>query len=271
MKKVVKFLVWTVVILAGLLTALILFLSPIASKAVKVAVPSVLGTEASLGGLTFNPFTGNVCLKEFHLQNPVSKGFSSNDCFSVAKIFVGLDLPSLATDKIHIRKIEIVAPKIRYELKGFDANLTALTANLDKPANAEKSKEPKVEEVKDGPAKNPKRVVIDEVILDGAKVEMATILTAGTAVPLALPRIRVTDIGKEREGASIGEAISKVLNAVVTSVGKLVTESMAGADSALKILGKGGASALDGAKNLGKGAGDGAKAVGGALKSLFGK
>jgi hypothetical protein len=274
MKKFVKFLVWTSIILAGLVAAIVIFLSPIASNAVKVASPQILGTEASLKSLTFNPFTGKVCLRELHVQNPVANGFSSNDCFSVSKIFVDLDIMSLATDRIHIEKIEIVSPKIRFELKGFDSNLAALTANIEKNAPAEKpqpiAKEPSAEKPKSN-----KRVIIDEVILDGAKVEMATILTAGAAVPIALPKIQVRDIGKDDNGASITEAVSKILNAVVGAVVKIASESMAGADAAFKALSKGGASAVDGAKNLGKGAvesvGDGAKAVGDALKSLLGK
>lgn len=277
-RRTLKTVLWIVIILVALVVTLPLWISPVASTSVKVAVPKVLGTEASLRGIGLNPFSCSVSVNGFDLQNPVAKGFSTNSMFAVEKIFVDLDGASLTGDIIHIEKIEVADPLIRFELKGVsDNNFSALLDNLKKPAAEGEGGEVKAEsgEVKaesgegkaeGGEPKAAKKVVIDEIVLSGAKVEFASFLTAGAALPIPIPTITLHDIGKDKDGKPVGASITDALTEIINAI---MTAAMKASTGAVDLGGK----ALEGLKGLGgkslDGASEGAKAVGDALKKFF--
>ena len=82
----------------------------------------------------------------------------------------------------------------------------------------------------------------------------AAALTGGGAIPIPLPPITLTDLGKEKEGVSIPEAIREILNAVAGAAGTAI----AGAGN---LIGDAGKAVGEGALAVGEGAVDAGKAV----------
>jgi hypothetical protein len=263
MKKLGKILLGVVVVVVVLLLAVVLTLpmtiGPIVKTAASVGGPKALGVPVSVGDVKLNPLAGNLTVSQVRVGNP--QGYSDKDAFAVEKVEVGLNVKSLLSDTIVVRKIQIDAPAISFESKNGKSNFDTMMANAKKASEAEKAKSDK--EKKPG-----KKVVIEEFSLNGAKVSYASDLTRGRALTLPLPSLTVRDIGKASGGTTFVEALTEVLNGILGGVTKALAGAAGAAGDLLKGAGGAAAEAAKGAgdalKNVAGGAGD---AAGDAVKA----
>jgi hypothetical protein len=286
MKKLVKILVGLVVVVVVLVLAVVLTLpltiGPIVKTAASVGGPKALGVPVSVGDVKLSPLAGNLTISQVKIGNP--EGYSKADAFAVEKVEVGLNLSSLMSDTIVVKKIQIDAPAIAFESKDGLSNFDAMLANAKKSSEEEKAKKP--EEKKAG-----KKVVIEEFSLNNAKVSYASGLTMGKALTIALPSVTVRDIGKASGGTSFVDALTEIINGILGGVTQAATGAVGAAGDLLKGLGgsatdaaKGATDALKGAtggatdaatsaakaaEDAAKGAADAAKDAAKSLKKLF--
>ncbi|HPG00040.1 MAG TPA: AsmA family protein [Kiritimatiellia bacterium] len=274
MKKVIKGLAILVVLVVIIVVVVAnFFLGSIVQWGVETGGPVMLGVPVKLESVKFALVRGHVGLRGFVLGNP--KGFKTEKALSVDEITVDLDVRSLLSDTIIIKRIYIDAPDINYELGLGKSNLGRL---LEQAGGAPQSKGENEPEAK----KSSKKVVIDEILIENGKVHVSAKMTMGATAPIPLPTIRLTDIGKEenKKGASPADVIRTILGAILGSVGKLVTGTVGLVGDGVKAVGGVAMDAAgavgDGAKSVGGAAvdvagatagavGDGAKAVGGAV------
>ena len=265
MKKLIKILVGIVAALVILLLVVVLTLpmtiGPIVKTAASVGGPKVLGVPVSVGDVKLSPLAGSLVISQVKVGNP--KGYSEKEAFAVEKVEIGLNLSSLASDTIVVRKILIDAPAISYESKDGKSNFDTMLANAKKSSAEEKAKTDK--EKKTG-----KKVVIEEFSLSGAKVAFASGLTMGKSLTIPLPPVTVRDIGKASGGASFVDALTEVINGILGGLTQAVTGAAGAAGDLLK--GAGGAAteaakgATDALKGATSGATDAAKGATDALK-----
>ncbi len=163
-------------------------------------------------------------------------------------------MSSLFSGKIIIDEIYIDAPEITYERGGKGDNIKAILDNINEFARigsggrSEKKTESKSEK---GPSR---KVQINNFVLKNGKVNMSTTALKGEKLSLVLSDIHLKDIGSDKEGASVADAVKEIFEALNTSIAGTVAGS-------LKSITEGVEKAAD-------------KAVGGAvdkLKGLFGK
>ena len=82
-------------------------------QTVNVVGPTALGVPVSLDEAHFHLLRGHVKLKGLKVGNP--EGFKTDGIFELGELSVDLNVRSLASGLIHIRKITVDAPKITYE------------------------------------------------------------------------------------------------------------------------------------------------------------
>jgi len=258
MKKLVKILLGIVVVLVVLVLAVVLTLpftiGPIVKTAASVGGPKALGVPVSVGDVKLNPLAGSLTVSQFKVGNP--KGYSDKEAFAVEKVEIGLSIASLLSDTIIVKKILIDAPAISYESKDGRANFDAMLANAKKSSEEEKAKKP--HEKKAG-----KKVVIEEFTLNGATLSFTSGLTMGKALTLPLPPVTVRDIGKASGGTTFVEALTEVINAIVSGLGQAISGAAGQTGDLLKGLGgsasdatKSAAAAAQGVTDAAKGATD---------------
>lgn len=180
---------------------------------------------------------------------------SETNAVKLAALEVNLSPLSVLTDTIHIQEIKIDGLYIFGDMTF--ANLREIAKNAsgdDDGAKKEEKKDAKKEESAkdDGDGK---KVVIDRVLLTGAKIQWGHV-----AVPL--PEIELKDIGKDgkaAEGVDAESAFGKVLEGVCEAADKVCK----GAGSALKL-------AIEGADAVAAGVGAVAGAAGDAVKGIAG-
>jgi hypothetical protein len=189
------------------------------------------------------------------IGNP--EGYSSDPLFALKEVRVKIDIASLpGTGPIVIQELAIIKPQVAYEHAGGKSNLEALTAKLSK---AEKSPAPQPDE-KD--KKEPRKVIIDLLEFRDGQVLYRSNLTLGKSVPLPLPNLRLTAIGRDKGGIKAVDAVNKVLGELLNLVGTVVAQiGTAALDTGKAAVEAGKQAVADGAETV--------KAAGAAVKGLF--
>jgi len=218
LRRIVKFFIGLVVFLIVLLVALIFFLGSLVEKGINTAAPALLGVSTHVDSVAIRPVRGIVQIKNLTLANP--QGYTTDKkLFEITEFYVNVNMASLLSDTIKIRKILIQGPSCTYEIKEGTSNIDALIAKLNKgtPSDAPAKDQP-------APAEQPqdekagKKVMIDECSINDTRLAYASPLTAGKFVTLPVASITLKDIGKKNNGASFSEALTEVMNALLKGI-----------------------------------------------------
>ncbi len=250
MFKLIKYtLIGIPVVIIAIIAVLFFSVNSIIKQGVETVGPLALGTEVKIKKVNISLFSGKGELKGIHIGNP--KGFHTESSFKLNKVRLALNVSSLFSGKIIIDEIYIDAPEITYEKSVRGDNIKAIMDNINDFAGTGRGK--KKTESKSAKGQSQK-IQINNFILKNGKVNMSSTALRGGELTLALSDIHLKDIGSDKEGASVADAVKEIFEALNTSI----TGTVAGS---LKSITKGVGKAAD-------------KAVGGAvnkLKGLFGK
>ena len=249
MKKLIKFIGWSVLLLmVALLIAVVFFGGPIVKYAINTVGPRLLGVPVTVQAADLALFKGQLQLKGLHVGNPA--GYKTAGLIELDAIAVDFEPASLFRKVVMIREVRIETPDITYERALMDSNLGQLLDQLS----------PKDVPKKEGG----KKVVIQKLIISGARVHPTITALGGYAPVLPLPLISLSNIGgtgADAKGATFLEVLRDVLGTLLTAVtdvvsgaGKLAMDGVkfAGgvATDGVKAVGTGAGKAYDGVKNL---------------------
>lgn len=257
MKKALKIAAGILVVLALAFLVLELSLDKMVLKGVNAAGPAALGVPVALEDVDISLVRGKASLKNLHIGNP--EGYKTDGLFDLGSISVDVDNSTLLSDTIVVREIAIEGLALTFEKGLLDNNLNALIEQLSAGQEKEAGKEADAKEEKTKKEKKTaKKVVIEKLSISGSKMNFsitgAAALTGGGAIPIPLPPITLTDLGKEKEGMTPVEAVQSVLKAILGAAGTAI----AGAGD---LLGDAGKAVGAGALAVGEGAVDAGKAV----------
>ena len=254
MKKSLKIAVGILVVLVLAFAGLELSLDKIVEKAVNAAAPAALGVPVTLQESDVSLVRGKAALKGLHVGNP--EGYKTDGLLDLGSISVDIDNSTLLSDTLVVKSIAIEGLVVTYEKGLLNSNLGALIDQL----SAGKEEKPEEEgEAKEEKAEKPgKKVIIEKLTIAGSKMNFsitgAAALTGGGAIPIPLPPITLTDLGKEKEGVTPVEAIQNVLKAILGAAGTAIS-------GAGNLIGDGVGAVGEGALAVGEGAVDAGKAI----------
>lgn len=227
--------------------------------------------EVTLDGVELDPVSGKGALRGLTVGNP--EGFETPSAFEVGAISIEVDISTIASDTIVIKKIVIDKPGVTYELSGDGNNIDAIRNNIDaymaKHGLAKGGGEAGKEQ-----DEGPKLIIENLYVRDGTVSVSATILK-GKSMTAPLPDIHLKDIGKEEGGASPGEVVERVMTSLGDGASKAVgglgvgktldslKQSLSGVTEGV------GKSVGEATKSIGEDIGSGAKKAGEKLKGLF--
>lgn len=261
MKTVLKVLAGILVVIAILFIALLIWLDGAIVKGFNSAAPTALGVPASLGDARILPVRGKLTLNDLHIGNP--KGYKTDGLIDMGTLYVRYDTASLMTDIIIINEITIDGLVVTYEKGLLNSNLGTLLDLLSSEEKGEEKEEKKEEA--EGEKKPKKKVIIEKLMITHSKMNFSVTAAMGAAIPIPLPAITLTDLGKESEGITGVQAIQKVLTAIAGATGTAIAGSG-------KLIGQGVQAVGDGVGQAGQAVGNAAneagKAVGEAGKAF---
>ena len=287
-KKILKFLAWTVGILIVLALVLVFtihwWLGPTVKGVANNIAPSIVKTDVHLGDFGLNPYEGVFHMGDFQFANP--SGFSEKYAATLGEFRIELYPKTVTSDIIHIKLIRIKDVFFSYCFNNaFTSNITAIQENIggeeaatekpEAPSPSVKKEEPKVA------AEEPKKEV--KVIIDRFEIEGVSAKIGKVTLPLVPTQLVFTDIGKDSGGKTLMEVYDQTIGPIVKTVDpavenaqKLASLALGGINQGLDLgkqvidaakVGdvKGVKEAAEGLKNVGKGLKD----VGSDLQDFF--
>jgi hypothetical protein len=260
MRKLLKWLIWgiggLVVVAVVVLVLVYMSLGRIVEKAIETAGPMVTKCPVTVASVELRPLRGRLRIEGFVIGNP--EGFKTPSAFRVEEIRVSMEPGTVTSDLIHVQEVYIDGPQVTYEIGLGKTNIGTIQDNVEAFLKTV-SGEPGAEKPEE-PSGSRKKVVIDRVKVENGKINLSGTILQGGALPVPLPTLELSDIGREKP-VSGPQAAAQILNRILGGVldavkqsgkavieaAKDVGESVKGAGEDLK---KGVGGALDGVKGL---------------------
>jgi uncharacterized protein involved in outer membrane biogenesis len=217
-----KILIIIPVLIIVLILALGFSLNSIVKHGVETLGPRALGAEVKLKDVDISLFSGKGQLKGLFIGNP--KGFESDQAFMLKEVRLALNVKSVFSEKMIVDEIYIDAPDITYEKGGGSDNIQSLLNNIKKFSGVSEAKAEK--ETAAEPKGAGKKIQINRLTIKNGKVHMSMTALGGKGLDLDLPDIEMKDIGKDKEGATLSEAMEQVFGKLNTNVGSTVAGSL---------------------------------------------
>ena len=260
MKKTIRVVVGILVVLAVLFGVLNLSLGKIVLKGVNATAPAALGVPVTLHDADIALLRGKIALSGLHVGNP--DGYKTDGLLDLGSLSVVVDNSTLLSDVVVIKEITIDGLVVTYEKGLLNSNLGALVDLLSAGEGQKPEENGETQEEKAGKEKPGKKVVIEKLTISGSKMNFsitgAAALTRGGAIPIPLPPITLTDLGKEKEGVTPVEAVQNILKAILGAAGTAIS-------GAGNLVGDGVGAVGEGAVDAGKAVVDGTMEAGQAI------
>jgi len=226
------------------------YLGPVIIGASEQFGPKILGAPVKVEKAKFNLLTGTCRFSGVVIGPP--GGFKQNT-FELGDLKIKINIFSVFSDTVVVKYIIVDSPKASYELSGIKSNIGAIQKHLDDNVNRWQAKE---QEQKQNEGR---KVVVEKFSFKNGSVKIAS-ATLGGGIPLPLPHIELTDIGKKSGGVTGLELTGQIFASVGAGIFETGGDIVVGAGEAVI----GGATAVGGAVV------EGATAVVEGIGSLFG-
>lgn len=136
------------------------------------------------------------------IGNP--QGFKTPHALKAERVELEVDMATLASEVIVIKKIAILAPDVIYEKGDATTNFDALQKNIAQYLGPQKPKTGEKE----------KKFIVQDFVVRDAKAQASAAFMDGKTVTVPLPDIHLRDLGKAKGGATAGELAAEMTAAV---------------------------------------------------------
>ena len=190
--------------------------------------PELTGVTVKVKAVRLEPAEGKGAILGLEIGNP--RGFKTPRALALGEMRLAIDFSTIASDVVHLKEVVLEAPAITYERGGGSDNMTVIQKHIE--SEVAKLSGPK--KADSGPGK---KFVIDNLYVRNAKVSY------GDSATLPLPDLHLRDVGKKSNGATAGEIVKSVWDALARSVTGLASRAWSG-------IKEGGKSVIEGARGL---------------------
>lgn len=231
MKKLLGIFVVLAVVVAGGVYWFASSLNGLVQTAIETVGSQATKTDVSVGKVDINisPSSASAEIQELIVPNPA--GFSDARAFELGKIRVSLN-PQQVSDKIiHIREVLIEQPEVTYEFGSGDSNFVAIQKNVEAfVAQTQKRIEEETgvssssgqqSSASSDKGASPK-IIIDKLSVLRGEVAVVADLLGSQEVKTDLPDLVLTDIGKDKGGASPEEVAALLIDQISVLATKAV-------------------------------------------------
>ena len=240
MKKFLIILIVIVVLIVGGGVALLSSVNSLLVKAVNTYGPELTQTSVHLDKADISLLDGKGTLQGLTIGNPA--GFTKGNAFTLGTIYAELDTGTLTDDVVVIRRIDMVAPHIAYERTLTGDNIQTLIRNIK--ASTQTGGQSSASQQPASQAGSTRVVIHELTIRDGS---ISVILPGiDKSITLALPEIRLHNIGDDKGQTTIADVTVLVLQHVANAVLRSATLKDGNPETILRDAGSAIGGKLDG-------------------------
>jgi hypothetical protein len=191
---------------------LYLSLDHVVKRTIEKYVPEILQATVELDEVKLSPADGAGTLRGLRIGNP--KGFRAPHAATVGTIALAVDPTTVVKDVVLVRRIAVERPSITYEPGAKGSNFDVLQRNVERYVGA------------GGEAKSGRRLIVESLVIRGARVTYAPQVGRGTAtISFDLPDIQLRDVGKSRGGVTPGELAKIIVDALATRIAEVMARA----------------------------------------------
>lgn len=208
--KILKRIFLALVVL-GLVAVLVtaFYFGRIVQHAVQTFGPKITGTSVKIAGIRC--FPGSIQINGLEIGNP--PGYTTPFALRFDELKIDASLSGLTRNPLLLREVRIVAPEVYMETKEGQSNLEKIQQHALRVTARREKPDP------NGKGAN-KKVIVNRLTVEGAKLHVKAALLGGNNVTLPVPDIELRDLGKGTSGLTIAEVTSTVLGQMLNGVGR---------------------------------------------------
>lgn len=235
-KSMKKILFW---IGAGLIIALLacsFTLDLIVARAIESIGAQLTGTHVEVGSIDVSLYAGRAEIEDLLVANPA--GYKTPNALEIRRIRVLLPFSMLLERDIEVDRVLIEGPWLFYEMQGGRTNVRVLLDNLQQSSRSAPDSDR---------SKQSRRVVLRHLLIRDGKAVAFFNGPDQKGTEFAIPAIRLNDLGEERGGLYIDQAVTRILVEVIRAgtgivtnplgrAGKVIGETLKGVGEGLKGL-----------------------------------
>lgn len=234
MKKwIVRIVLLLVVLLIAAVVALFLNLNTIVKKGVETVGPQLTKVTVTLGSADISPLSGSGKLKELFVGNP--DGYKTPSAVKVGAVKVSAEIGSVMSDVIVVNEIKVQDPEITFEGSFGGNNLSKILDNVKSSSGSDKSSE----KAAPAPSGGEKKFIVKDVTVEGAKIHVSLTSLGGRELTLPLPTLHLQNIGTAGHAVTAKELLTQIIEPLLSSIVKTVTDGVANVGKEALNLGKG--------------------------------
>jgi uncharacterized protein involved in outer membrane biogenesis len=225
MKKIILWLcVIVVILLVGGIFVIGYHIDDIIKAGVETVGPKVTKVDVKLDAVKLSVFSGSGQIKGLVVGNP--KEFKAAQSIGVGTASLQIDSKSLLSDKIVVKKIEVLSPDITFELGMSGNNLRKILDNVQETTGGGGTNAAPKPESKPETEKPAKKLQVDDLLIKDAKVRLSAEALGLKSMDVTIPDIHLTNLGTGPEGITPSELISKVIGAIEKETAQVATEKL---------------------------------------------
>lgn len=206
---------WIIALLALLIVAIGVFLvmgsGPLLERAIETYGSRYLGAPVEVAEAEVSLAEGSAAIDGLVIRNP--PGFSGAPAFRLNNIRMTLNTDELSSDLIALEEVTVDGANVAALVKGRQSNLQALMDHLNE----------QLAQAEEDPARESEiKLIIDRFAFTNAAASVESDVLGQAQVDI--PDVRLNDIGRKSNGATVGEALKQILEPVVRAVTRQMVE-----------------------------------------------
>lgn len=178
-------------------------LDSLVAQAIRDYGSAMAQAPVQVGSVRIQSSDGRGTLQGLVVGNP--SGFKTAYALQAAQVELEVDIATLTSDVIVIKKIAVIAPDLIYEKGESMTNFDALQKNIAQYLGPQKKLKPGEKE---------KKFIVQDFVVRDAKAQASAAFMNGKTVTVPLPDIHLRDLGKAQGGATAGELAAEMTAAI---------------------------------------------------------
>ena len=207
-KKLIKFLIFLLILVVIAGGVAYFYVDSIAEKAIERGGEMALGVPTELDKVHVSLWGGEASLRGLRVANPA--GFQERTFLNLGQGEAAVSIGSLMSDTVRLPRIRLRDITINLEQQGKKNNVQPLLARAKSMAG---DKQPAA-----GQAEAGKKFIVEYFTLDNVEVNAALeMLGQSSNVTMKLPKIELRNLGDQENGLTMPELVQKVVQAVLAA------------------------------------------------------
>lgn len=223
-KKIALALAVVVLAIAGAAYYFASNLDSIVKAAVERYGSEATQARVTLKAVELSPTAGTGRMQGLVVGNP--KGFSTPEAISLGDINLKIDITSLQSNPIVIKEVLISQPAITYEYSGQGSNLDAIQKNVQAYAAKFGGGQSGTSTPASQSGGEERKVVIERLSVQNGSIGISHAALQGRSLSSPLPTIELTNIGKDKGGATPAEVAEKVLGTISAQASQIASADL---------------------------------------------